>query len=118
MPTALRQGWNLLTRDIDGHKRTRLATGDTRLATGDTVNPSFQLDARQPLVLNPAELRRPLSLQGEIHDDSFGNRLFSTKFDGLDAYEQFTAVGGSRLIVLKIKVRDLAKDQIGVGVKG
>lgn len=108
-PSKLRQGWNLLTRDIGGQKR-------TLLVYGDTINPTFQLDPQQPLVLNPADLRRPLSLQGEIHDDSFGKRHFSTKFSGLDKYEQFTAADGSKFIVLTFKVRDLAKNDILVSV--
>jgi hypothetical protein len=108
-PSVLRQGWNLLTRVIDGTKR-------TLLVYGDQINPTFTLDPRQPLVLNPADLRRPLSLEGEIQDDSFGTMKYKTRFRDLHKQEQFTAADGSKFIVLTFKVRDFAKNEIIVSV--
>lgn len=108
-PSVLKQGWNLLTRVIDNTKR-------TFLVYGDQINPTFTLDPRQPLVLNPADLRRPLSLEGEIQDDSFGTLKYKTKFKDLHKQEQFTAPDGSKFITLTFKVRDFAKNEIIVNV--
>ncbi len=108
-PSVLKQGWNLLTRTIGGATR-------TLLVYGDQINPTFTLDPRQPLVLNPADLRRPLSLEGEIQDDSFGTMKYRTRFRDLHKQAQFTAPDGSKFITLTFKVRDFAKNEIIVNV--
>jgi hypothetical protein len=74
-PTALVQGWNLVTRTVNGMTR-------TLLVYGDDIPPDFVPAKDQVWTINTADFNNNAIwvLQGEITDDSFGQRFFRKNF--------------------------------------
>jgi ribosomal protein S19E (S16A) len=101
----LREGWNLVTRPIDGRPRTFFVYGDTQAPT---------FTASTPLVVNPAGLEFGFVLRGTVFDDSFGEMGFSKAFDDLKQRPVVTRADGSQFIRLEFQIRDLAGNTTNV----
>ena len=103
------EGWNLLTREVDGHTR-------TFFVYGDITAPTFELNPEQPLIINPLVLNQGFTLHGSIHDDSFGTRKFKRKYKGSDLLSQplQTRDDGSMFILLEFTIRDMAGNRTPV----
>ncbi len=99
----LREGWNLITREIDGHTR-------TFMVYGDVTAPEFVADPERPLVLNPLAMKKGFTVRGVVLDDSFGVKKFKKKFKGSDLakLEVQTRADGSQFILLEFRVKDRA----------
>ncbi len=96
----LREGWNVITRQIDGQTRTFLVYGDV---TGPTLN------LKDPITeINPIDLKRGFTLKGKLSDDSFGAKNFKKKFKNLDQMPVQTRDDGTKYLVLEFDVKDLA----------
>jgi hypothetical protein len=97
----LRQGWNLLTRTIEGQAR-------TFLVFGDVTPPTFQVNANQRLEVRRTEVGAPFILQGTFNDNSTGPRSFSMTFRNLASLPLQTRANGSQYLVLRFEIRDSA----------
>jgi hypothetical protein len=96
----LREGWNLLTRTIDGRAR-------TFLVFGDTTGPSFALNSGVALVINPLDLKSGFVVRGTIRDNSTGSKPFHQRFTDLNQLVQ-TRTDGSQFVVIRFRIRDMA----------
>jgi hypothetical protein len=96
----LREGWNLLTRSVQGHTRTFFVYGDVQA-------PTFQLDPDTDLRVNPKGLKFGFVVRGTVFDDSFGEMGFYKEFDDLEDRPILTR-GNTRYILLEFTIRDLA----------
>ena len=106
--TPLREGWNLLTRQVDGHTRTFFVYGDTKA-------PVFTLDTtRTDLRVNPLGLKYGIVVYGTISDDSFGTMHFRRKFNDLETRTIKTDSKGKKYLELDFQIRDLAGNTTSV----
>jgi hypothetical protein len=96
----LHEGWNLVTRTIDGMTR-------TFLVYGDTTPPTFEADPSQ-LVINPADLKTGLVFVGQLVDESFGSLPIVVGFSDLDQLPLQTRADGSKYVVVEFTIQDLA----------
>ena len=99
--TTLREGWNLLTRQIDGDARTFFVYGDTKA-------PTFVLDPKTDLRVNPLGLEFGIVIRGTVLDDSFGEMHFRREFKDLRGYTIKTDASGKKYLTLEFSVNDLA----------
>jgi hypothetical protein len=109
-PVNLREGWNLITRDIGGYRR-------TFLVFGDVTGPTFQLASGQSLRINPLDLTQGLVIEGQVYDNSFGFKTFRQRFTDLDRLPQHTRDDGSQYIVLSFLIRDHAGNTTAVSLE-
>jgi hypothetical protein len=109
-PVNLRAGWNLITRRIGGNLR-------TFLVYGDVTAPTFQIDPKQTLRINPLDLREGIVIRGKILDDSFGSKSFHKRFSNLDLLPQFKRADGSVYVVVKFTIKDLAGNKTEVALQ-
>ncbi len=106
--TPLREGWNLLTRQIDGHTRTFFVYGDTKA-------PVFILDTvRTDLRVNPLGLKFGIVVYGTVSDDSFGTMHFRREFNDLQTRTIKTDAQGKKYLELDFQIRDLAGNTTSV----
>ncbi len=107
----LREGWNLLTRDVNGETR-------TLFVYGDITAPEFILDTeRTDLRVHPEGLEFGIVIRGTVVDDSFGEMHFRKKFDDLEEREILTDADGTQFLMLSFSVRDLAGNTTGVTLR-
>jgi hypothetical protein len=97
----LRQGWNLITRTIEGRAR-------TFLVYGDGIAPTFRVDPNLKLVINAVDLPKGFKVEGQILDDSFGSTPFGKVITGLDQLQLQARSDGSKYVPLQFDVQDLA----------
>ena len=109
LPVNLREGWNLITREIGGHKRTFFVFGDTKAVT-------FLYDTTRHLVINPEALSNGFRVEGQIFDESFGFKRFQRKLSGkkIKAMPVEVRADGTKYIVLEFHVRDRARNKTTV----
>lgn len=100
-PVDLKEGWNLLTRDVDGERRTFFVFGDVEA-------PTFALSPKTVLAVNPKGLRFGITIRGTIFDNSFGRKSFKKKFKDLEQREILTRADGSQYMLLEFTIKDLA----------
>ena len=100
-PVDLKEGWNLLTRDIGGSKR-------TFFVFGDIAAPTFVLSPKTVLAVNPKGLKFGITIRGTIFDNSFGHKSFKKKFQDLESREILTRADGSQYMLLEFTIKDLA----------
>ncbi len=107
----LREDWNLVTFEEEGHKR-------TLMIFGDITPPEFVLGNRD-LTVNPADLRRGFRIVGRILDNSFGSKMFRKTFRGshLKKLPLLTREDGSQYIELNFWVQDFARNRTAVTVE-
>jgi len=103
----LREGWNLVTRQIDGKPR-------TFFVYGDITAPTFTLSSSTPLVVNPNGLEFGFVVRGTVFDDSFGTMSFAKKFEDLQTRPIQTRADGSQFIRLEFQIKDLAGNTTNV----
>ena len=107
----LREGWNLITRDVDGEKR-------TFFVYGDTTAPEFRLTmSDEQLRVNPEGLRHGFVVHGRVIDDSFGDKMFRKRYGDLRDAEILTDADGTEYINLSFTVTDLAGNSLAVTVR-
>lgn len=73
-PTDLKEGWNLLTREVEGQKR-------TMVVFKDTSGPRFKLRPLTPRVLNPIDRNATVYVVGQILDNSLARRTYKRAHD-------------------------------------
>ncbi|MDA0283348.1 MAG: hypothetical protein O3B86_08330 [Planctomycetota bacterium] len=106
----LREGWNLLTRIVDGQTR-------TFFIFGDVTAPEFQLTMTdEELRVNPLGLRHGFVVHGRIFDDSFGDMTFRRRFNDLAERPILTADDGTQSIELTFTISDPAGNTLDVVV--
>ena len=108
-PVDLRDGWNLITRTINGQARTFFVFGDTEA-------PTFQVNPNQPLAVNPNGLAFDYVLHGTVTDNSFGQMSFAKKFSDLQDREIFRDASGQYLL-LEFTIQDLAGNATPVSIQ-
>ena len=108
----LQEGWNVITRTIDGATR-------SFFVYGDNTNPTFVLSRSQPLVINPVLLSQGFSVHGKVTDDSVGTKHFKKKFNGrlLQNLPVQTRPDGSQYLSLRFRLRDRAGNRTPVNVE-
>ena len=106
--TPLREGWNLLTRQVDNHTRTFFVYGDTKA-------PVFVLNTtRTDLRVNPLGLKYGIVIYGSVIDDSFGEMHFRKEFKDLESRAIKTDTKGKKYLELDFQIRDLAGNTTSV----
>jgi hypothetical protein len=95
----LRPGWNLITRTVDGRRRTLFVFGD--------VTPPTVLQPNR-LAINPLALGRGITVREPVSDDSIGTALVTQTFTDLLSRPVQTRPDGSRFITLDFRTSDLA----------
>ena len=106
----LREGWNLLTRIVDGQTR-------TFFIFGDVTAPEFRLTMTdEELRVNPLGLRHGFVVHGRIFDDSFGDMMFRRRFRDLEERPILTAEDGTQTIELDFTINDPAGNTLDVVV--
>lgn len=109
--TPLREGWNLLTRQIDGETRTFFVYGDTKA-------PEFILNTqRTDLRVNPKGLQFGIVIYGTVRDDSFGEMSFRREFKNLQTLPKKTDANGKQYLELTFSIRDLAGNETSITLK-
>ncbi|MFM9965219.1 MAG: G8 domain-containing protein [Planctomycetaceae bacterium] len=108
--TPIREGWNLLTRQIDGNTRTFFVYGDTKA-------PEFILDPRTDLRVNPQGLQFGIVIRGTVRDDSFGEMHFRREFKDLSSRPIKTDASGKRYLDITFNIRDLAGNTTSISLK-
>jgi hypothetical protein len=112
--TALRAGWNLLTRTIAGATR-------TLLVYGDFTPPAFQWDTGVLRPINRADIDNGATfvISGSLLDDSFGKRHFELAVK-LNDSKYFSQVHknafGMDVITLTFTIKDFAGNMTTVSV--
>jgi hypothetical protein len=106
----LREGWNLITRQIGGYNR-------TFLVYGDITAPTFTVDPKLLLSINPLDLKTGFVVRGTVCDDSTGCRAFKQRFIDLDRLPLQTRADGSQYLVISFSVRDLAGNSTPVAIE-
>lgn len=100
-PVDLREGWNLLTRQVDGVTR-------TFFVYGDITAPEFTLNADADLRVHPDGLEFGFTVRGKVFDDSVGEMSFRRRFRDLESRPILTEDNGTQFIELNFTIRDLA----------
>lgn len=102
-PVNLREGWNLLTRPVNGRSR-------TFLVFGDVTPPTFQLDfaLEDMMAINPRDLKKGFRVTGIVGDNSTGATFFQRDFANLDKVPLQTRADGSQFVTLKFRLKDRA----------
>ncbi len=109
--SPIREGWNLLTRQVDGNKRTFFVYGDTKA-------PEFILNTdRTDLRVNPQGLQFGIVIYGTVRDDSFGEMHFRREFKDLQTRPILTDSLGKKYINLTFNIHDLAGNTTSVSLK-
>ena len=105
----LQEGWNVITRTIDGQER-------SFLVYGDLSDPYFVPKPNSPLVIHPAQLGNGFTVDGYIYDDSTGRKNFDTRFSGADllALPIITRRNGSQYVELEFSIGDRAGNRVDV----
>ena len=108
-PTALTNGWNLLTRTVLGQPR-------TLLVFGDSTPPNLQLDAKMPTTINKADLDNGSAflINAELLDDSIGSQKFqqSIKLNDPKIVSALkTRADGTQFVTLTFTIQDLANNK-------
>ena len=105
----LREGWNVITRQVNGEKR-------SFLVFGDTTPPEFILKTKL-LSINPADLKKGIKIVGQIKDDSLGSKNFKKRFKNLDKLTVQSKVDGTEFVVLSFSVKDRAGIRTAVEIE-
>jgi hypothetical protein len=105
-PVNLQEGWNLLTRDIAGQKRTFMVYGDITKAT-------FQATPTLSLVINPLDLKKGFLVTGKVDDNSTGTKNFKKVFADLDQLPVQTQTRPDGSTFDFIQLRFTIKDRAG-----
>ncbi len=106
----LREGWNLLTRMVDGQTR-------TFFVFGDVTAPEFRLTMTdEETRVNPLGLRHGFVVHGRIFDDSIGDMMFRRRFNDLAERPILTADDGTQTIELAFTINDPAGNTLDVVV--
>lgn len=100
-PVDLREGWNLLTRQVEGATR-------TFFVYGDITAPEFTLNADADLRVHPDGLEFGFTVRGKVFDDSVGDMSFRRRFRDLESRPILTDENGTQYIELSFTIRDLA----------
>lgn len=108
--TPIREGWNLVTRQIDDQTRTFFVYGDTKA-------PTFTLDPRTDLRVNPQGLQFGIVIRGTVFDDSFGEMHFRREFKDLNKLPIKTDASGKKYLEINFNVRDLAGNTTAISLK-
>ncbi len=108
--TPIREGWNLVTRQIDGATRTFFVYGDTKA-------PTFTLDPKSDLRVNPLGLQFGIVIRGTVFDDSFGEMHFRREFKDLKSLPVKTDASGKKYLEINFSVRDLAGNSTAISLK-
>ncbi len=108
--TPIREGWNLVTRQVDGNTRTFFVYGDTKA-------PEFILDPRSDLRVNPLGLQFGIVIRGTVRDDSFGEMHFRREFKDLKTRPIKTDASGKNYLDITFNIRDLAGNTTSVSLK-
>jgi hypothetical protein len=106
----LREGWNLVTREI--HRMPR-----TFFVFGDTEAPTFQLSPETKLVINPLGLDFGFTVRGTVLDNSFGSMAFHKKFSDLRERPVLARPDGTEYILLEFQIRDFAGNTTTVSLE-
>lgn len=104
--TPLAQGWNLLTRQLNGQTR-------TILMYGDNIPPVLEFSASMPTKLNKADLDNGTQfvVTADIVDDSFGKMHFNMTLKLNDAkYVSAlkTRADGTQFVTISFSIQDFA----------
>jgi hypothetical protein len=102
-------GWNVITRVIGGVNR-------SFLVYGDVTPPTFQINPKLVLKINPLDLSYGFTITGTILDDSFGSMDYHHRFTGLDKLPIQTAADGSKFITITFTISDFAGNQTKVSI--
>jgi hypothetical protein len=106
----LREGWNLLTRIVNGQTR-------TFFVFGDVTAPEFRLTMTdEELRVNPLGLRHGFVVHGRVFDNSTGDMTFRRRFNDLEERPILTAEDGTQTIELAFTINDLAGNTLDVVV--
>ncbi len=108
--TPIREGWNLVTRPIDGQTRTFFVYGDTKA-------PTFTLDPKSDLRVNPLGLQFGIVIRGTVFDDSFGEMHFRREFKDLKSLTIKTDASGKQYLEITFNIRDLAGNTTSISLK-
>ncbi|MFT4559684.1 MAG: hypothetical protein ACI92S_005077 [Planctomycetaceae bacterium] len=109
-PVDLREGWNLLTRIVNGQTR-------TFFIFGDVTAPEFRLTMTdEERRANPLGLRHGFVVHGRVFDDSTGDMTFRRRFNDLEERPILTAEDGTQTIELAFTINDLAGNTLDVVV--
>ncbi|MFT5325477.1 MAG: hypothetical protein ACI8P0_003347, partial [Planctomycetaceae bacterium] len=109
-PVDLREGWNLLTRIVNGQTR-------TFFIFGDVTAPEFRLTMTdEERRVNPLGLRHGFVVHGRVFDDSTGDMTFRRRFNDLEERPILTAEDGTQTIELAFTINDLAGNTLDVVV--
>jgi hypothetical protein len=103
-PATLQEGWNLITRLIDGYLQ-------TFFVFGDVTPPTFRVDPNLVLAVQASELSNSFTVVGTIVDnaDVTGvKQSFSQPFTGLDRLPLHQRSDGSTYLILSFTIADLA----------
>ena len=95
----LREGWNVLTRTIEGRTR-------TFLVLGDVTAPTFQ--STKALTIDPAALANGYRVEGRVTDNSTGETSYSKSFHDLLTRPVVERADGTPYIALDFRVTDRA----------
>ena len=106
-PVDLREGWNLLTYDVNGTTRTFFVMGDIEA-------PTFVLADDADLRVNPNGLRFGFVVHGDVFDNSFGHKSFRQKFDNLEELPVLMKDDGTQYLELTFTIRDAAGNETEV----
>jgi hypothetical protein len=109
-PVNLREGWNLITRNLGGHAR-------TFLVFGDVTGPTFTLDPNLSMKINPLDLKEGFTVRGTVSDNSTGTDGFYLHFANLDQLPLQTRPDGSLFVVLRFTIRDRAGNLTDVALE-
>ena len=109
-PINLREGWNLITRVMNGQIR-------TFFVFGDVIPPVFTVSPSTPLVINPLDLKMGFFLAGDLSDNSTGGKPFSRMFTGLDRQQLLTKSNGTRYLLLTFQIKDYAGNATTVNLE-
>jgi len=106
---TLREGWNVITRTINGQTR-------SFLVYGDITAPTFTLDPKQSLRINPADLKDGLVIRGTVFDDSTGSQNFNMRFSDLDKLTTQVGADGLNFVTITFNVKDRAGNVTAVSL--
>ncbi len=108
--TPIREGWNLVTRQIDGNTRTFFVYGDTKA-------PTFTLDPKSDLRVNPLGLQFGIVIRGTVFDDSFGEMHFRREFKDLKSRPIKIDASGKQYLEITFSIHDLAGNTTSISLK-
>lgn len=95
---AIEDGWNTVTRQIDGQTR-------TVLIHGDVSPPQFELAKKTPTSLNPIDRDTSLFIYGRILDSGPSQGRYKKWFN-LSDFEKKTASDGREYLDVQLDVKD------------